>query len=53
MTLSDGTVRSGRIEGLEGATLILNMDNQVGGGTVRFSEEIPLSEIQSVKIFED
>lgn len=53
VTLSDGAIRSGRIESIAGANLILNMDNKVGGGTVRFTEEIPLSGIRSVKIYEN
>ncbi len=53
VALLEGGTRNGRIEGIEGGDLVLNMDNQVGGGSVLFTEEIPLSDIRSLKIFED
>jgi hypothetical protein len=53
VALLEGGTRNGRIEGIEGGDLVLNMDNQVGGGAVLFTEEIPLSDIRSLKIFED
>ncbi len=49
----DGGRRNGRIEDIEDGNLVLNMDSEVGGGVVRYSEEIPLSNIRSIKIYED
>lgn len=51
--LTGGATRMGRIDGIEGGDLVLDMDSEVGGGTVRFTEEVPLSTIRSLKIFED
>lgn len=51
--LMDGASRMGRIEGIEGGDLVLDVDNRVGGGAVRFTEEIPFSTIRSLKIFEN
>ncbi len=53
VALVRGGTRNGRIEGIEGGDLVLKMDNQVGGGAVRYTEEIPLSGIRSLKIFEN
>lgn len=53
VALTDGTTRVGRIEGIDGAELVLNMDSRVGGGVVQFSERVPLSDIRSLKIFEN
>jgi len=53
VTLADGTVRVGSIEGFEGADLVLNMDSQVGGGVVQYSERLPVADIRSLKIFEN
>ena len=51
--VADGGRRKGRIVGINGGNLVLNMDSEVGGGVVRYTEEIPLSEIRSLKIFEN
>ena len=51
--VADGGHRSGRIAGINGGNLVLNMDREVGGGVVRYSEEIPLSDIRSLKIYEN
>jgi hypothetical protein len=53
VTLTDGTVRVGSIEAIDGADLVLNMDSQVGGGVVQYSEHLPLADIRSLKIFEN
>ncbi len=53
VTLADGTTRVGRIEGIDGADLVLNMDSQVGGGLVQYSEDIAFAGIRSLKIFEN
>jgi hypothetical protein len=52
VVLTEGATRTGRIDGIDGDDLVLNMDKEVGGGTVRFTEEIPLSTIRSLKIYE-
>jgi hypothetical protein len=53
VALAAGAVRSGRIEGIDDGNLVLNMDRQVGGGVVRYTEEIPLADINSLKIYDD
>lgn len=53
ITLTDNSTLTGRIEGIAGGDLVLDMDNRVGGGAVRYTEEIPLSSIRSIKIFEN
>ena len=53
VALADGATRTGRIEGIDASDLVLNVDSRVGGGAVRFTEEIPLSTIRSLKIFEN
>jgi hypothetical protein len=53
VVLTDGVTRTGRIEGIEGGDLVLDVDNQVGGGAVRFTEEIPLSTVRSLTIYEN
>ena len=49
----DGGTRIGKIVGIQGGSLVLDMDTEVGGGVVRFTEELPLSGIRSLKIFTD
>jgi hypothetical protein len=53
LTLADRNRRGGRIKGLADAVLILEVESDVGGGVVRYTEEIPLDTITSIKIFED
>ena len=53
VTLADRSQRSGRIESLASATILLEVDSEVGGGVVRYTDEIPLNTIASIKIFED
>jgi hypothetical protein len=53
VTLADGTTLNGSIEGLDDANLILEMNRQVGGGVLQYSEDIPLASIRSLKIFEN
>jgi hypothetical protein len=53
VTLADGTIRVGTLEGIDGANLVLEMNNQVAGGVMRYTEDIPLAGIRSLKIFEN
>jgi hypothetical protein len=53
VTLADGATRVGRIESVDASDLVLNMDSHVGGGVMQYSEEIPLADIRSLKIFEN
>ncbi len=53
VTLADRNRRSGRIEGLAGTLLLLEVDSDVGGGIVRYTDEIPLDTITSIKVYED
>jgi hypothetical protein len=53
VTLADRNRRSGRIQGLAGAVLLLEVDSDVGGGVVRYNDEIPLDTITSIRIYED
>jgi len=51
--MADGSVRTGRIEGVTGADLLLEVNSDVGGGIVSFTDEVPLASIVTIKIFED
>ena len=51
--LENGSVLEGRIAGVSGSNLVLDIDDDVGGGIVSFTDEVPLSTIRWVKIWED
>jgi hypothetical protein len=51
--LVDRSQRRGRIVALEGATLVFDVEDDVGGGIVRFTDRLALSAIQRIKIWED
>jgi hypothetical protein len=53
ITIDDGSVLTGEIEGVEGSSLLLNMDSEIGGGTMKFTEELALRTIRSIKMFEN
>ena len=53
LSMADGSVRTGRIEGVTGADLLLEVNSDVGGGIVSFTDEVPLASIVTIKIFED
>jgi hypothetical protein len=53
VVLTERDRRSGRIEGLTGDVLLLEVDSDVEGGVVRFIDEIPLAAITSIKVYED
>lgn len=50
--LRDGDVRSGTIDGLQGGTLILDVAKDLGGGLFHYSDEIPLADVEVIKIYE-
>jgi hypothetical protein len=49
--LEDGTVLTGRIAEVGSSTLILDIDDDVGGGVVSFTDEVQISTIEWVKIW--
>ncbi|MEJ2189965.1 MAG: hypothetical protein P8Y93_11265 [Acidobacteriota bacterium] len=51
--MRDGSTRQGRVEGVEGATLLLEVDREVGGGTVSYTDPVPIADIQELKIYEE
>jgi hypothetical protein len=51
--LDNGSVLEGRIAGITGTNLVLDIDDDVGGGIVSFTDEVPLSSIRWIKIWED
>jgi len=53
LSMADGSVRTGRIDGITGADLLLEVNSDVGGGIVSFTDEVPLASIVTIKIFED
>ena len=53
LSMADGSVRTGRIEGVAGADLLLEVVSDVGGGIVSYSDKVPLASINTLKIFED
>ena len=53
VTLVDRNRHVGRIASLAGTVLLIEVDSDVEGGVVRYTGEIPLADITSIKIFED
>jgi hypothetical protein len=54
VNLRDGGFRSGTLGGLSGGVLMLDVAKHVGGGGLfHYTDELPLSQIQSIKIYED
>lgn len=51
--LENGAVLIGRIAEVRPSSLILDIDDDVGGGVVSFTDEIPLSTVRWVKIWTD
>jgi hypothetical protein len=51
--LENGSELVGRIAAVDSSNLVLDIDDDVGGGIVSFTDEIPLSTIRWVKIWED
>ncbi len=50
--LRDGGVYSGTVDGMDGSTLRLEMVREVAGGGLTYVEEVPLSDVARVKVFE-
>jgi hypothetical protein len=53
ITIDDGSVITGEIEGVDGSSLLLKMDSEIGGGTMKFTEKLGLRTIRSIKMFEN
>jgi len=51
--LLNGSSREGHVHGVDGAHLLLDVDSKVGGGTVRYTDSVPLAEIRDLKVYED
>jgi hypothetical protein len=51
--LENGSVLEGRIAGVSGSNLVLDIDDDVGGGIVSFTDEVSLSTIRWIKIWEE
>jgi hypothetical protein len=50
--LEDGSMFSGWLTGFKGSAMILDIEDDVGGGVVRFTDEIPLDTVDWIKIRE-
>lgn len=53
VALDDGSVFAGWLRGFRGSNMILDVEDDVGGGIVSFTDEIPLHTIDWVRIRED
>ena len=51
--LDNGSVLVGQIAGFNDSNLVLDIEDDVGGGVVSFTDEVPLSTIRWIKIWED
>ena len=51
--LENGSVLVGRIAAVDSSNLVLDIDDDVGGGIVSFTDEVPLSTIRWIKIWAD
>ncbi len=49
--LENGAVLAGRIAQVRSSSLVLDIDDNVGGGVVSFTDEIPITTIRWVKIW--
>jgi len=48
----NGVMREGHIHGVEGNELLLDVDSDVGGGgTMRYTDELPLAEIREIRVY--
>ena len=52
VTLTNGDVRSGRLEAFDGDTLVLEIHSGVEGGGVQFLKKIPLAAVFELRIFD-
>ncbi len=53
LRITSGVTREGHLRGIQGADLLLAVEDDMGGGVVRYVDEIPLSTIVAIKIYED
>jgi hypothetical protein len=53
LRMKDGSERTGRIEGVAGPDLLLEVESDVGGGIVSYTDKVPLASITSIKILEN
>ena len=53
LTMKNGSQRTGRIEGVAGPDLLLEVESGVGGGIVSYTDKVPLASITSIKILEN
>jgi hypothetical protein len=51
--LDNGSVLEGRITAVNRSALVLDIEDDVGGGVVRFTDEVPLSTVRWIKIWAD
>ena len=51
--LRDGTVYSGWLKAFRGRTMILDVEDDMHGGVVSFTDEFPLADIEWIRIRED
>ena len=51
--LENGSVLVGRIAEINSFNMVLDIDDDVGGGIVSFTDEIPLSTVRWIKIWKD
>jgi hypothetical protein len=51
--LREGSMLSGWLTGFKGSAMILDVEDDVGGGIVSFTDEIPLDAIEWIRIRED
>jgi hypothetical protein len=51
--LRDGSVFSGWLKGFKGSTMILDVEDDMHGGVVSFTDEIPLDNVEWIRIRED
>jgi hypothetical protein len=50
----DGSQREGRVHGVEDRMLLLDVDSDVGGGgTMRYTDEIPLATVRELRAYND
>ncbi len=53
LRMKNGSERTGRIEGVAGSDLLLEVESDVGGGVVSYTDKVPLASIEAIKILED
>jgi hypothetical protein len=51
--LENGSVLVGQIAAVNRSTLVLDIEDDVGGGVVKFTDEVPLSTVRWIKIWAD